>query len=68
MMKLIGAFMTVVLPHGYTASGRFCVPSQGAQDVIELPLNGSAARLDPQRLTLSAQRQWPLRLSGHLCA
>lgn len=28
-------------PHGYTASGSFCVPSQGAQDAIALPPNGS---------------------------
>jgi hypothetical protein len=28
-------------PHGYTASGSFCVPSQGAQDAIALPSNGS---------------------------
>jgi hypothetical protein len=28
-------------PHGYTASGSFCVPSQGAQEAIPLPPNGS---------------------------
>jgi hypothetical protein len=28
-------------PHGYTSSGSFCVPSQGAQDAIPLPPNGS---------------------------
>ncbi|HEY2526335.1 MAG TPA: hypothetical protein VGJ20_00035 [Xanthobacteraceae bacterium] len=29
-------------PHGYTASGSFCVPSQGAQDAIPLPQNGTS--------------------------
>lgn len=28
-------------PHGYTASGSFCVPRQGAQDAIPLPANGN---------------------------
>jgi hypothetical protein len=28
-------------PHGYTSSGSFCVPSQGAQDAIAKPSNGS---------------------------
>ena len=28
-------------PHGYTSSGSFCVPSQGAQDAIPLPPNGT---------------------------
>ncbi|HEY2533869.1 MAG TPA: hypothetical protein VGJ20_39095 [Xanthobacteraceae bacterium] len=28
-------------PHGYTASGSFCIPSQGAQEAIPLPPNGT---------------------------
>jgi len=28
-------------PHGYTSSGSFCVPSQGAQDAIPKPANGT---------------------------
>ena len=28
-------------PHGYSASGSFCVPRQGAQDAIPLPPNGN---------------------------
>jgi hypothetical protein len=28
-------------PHGYTSSGSFCVPSQGAQDAIPKPPNGT---------------------------
>jgi hypothetical protein len=28
-------------PHGYLASGSFCVPSQGAQDAVPKPPNGS---------------------------
>jgi hypothetical protein len=28
-------------PHGYTSSGSFWVPRQGAQDAIPLPANGS---------------------------
>ena len=28
-------------PHGYTSSGSFCVPSQGAQDAVPLPPNGT---------------------------
>jgi hypothetical protein len=28
-------------PHGYTSSGAFCIPSQGAQQAVPLPLNGS---------------------------
>jgi hypothetical protein len=28
-------------PHGYTTSGSFCVPSQGAQDAIAKPANGT---------------------------
>jgi hypothetical protein len=28
-------------PHGYTSSGSFCVPSQGAQDAVPKPANGS---------------------------
>ena len=44
-------------PHGYTASGSFCVPSQGAQDAIPLPLNGVPLGMDSQRQLLLAQRQ-----------
>jgi hypothetical protein len=28
-------------PHGYTSSGSFCVPREGAQDAIPLPPNGT---------------------------
>jgi hypothetical protein len=28
-------------PHGYTSSGAFCTPSQGAQDAIAKPPNGT---------------------------
>jgi hypothetical protein len=28
-------------PHGYAASGSFCVPRAGAQDAIPLPPNGT---------------------------
>ena len=28
-------------PHGYFSSGAFCMPSQGAQGAVPLPLNGS---------------------------
>jgi len=28
-------------PHGYLASGSYCVPSQGAQDAIPKPPNGT---------------------------
>jgi hypothetical protein len=28
-------------PHGYLASGSFCVPSQGAQDAVPKPPSGS---------------------------
>ena len=28
-------------PHGYTSSGSFCTPSQGAQDAIAKPANGT---------------------------
>jgi hypothetical protein len=28
-------------PHGFTWSGSFCVPAQGAQDAIAKPANGS---------------------------
>jgi hypothetical protein len=28
-------------PHGYLASGSYCVPSQGAQDAIAKPPNGT---------------------------
>ena len=28
-------------PHGYTSSGSFCVPSQGAQDAIAKPPGGT---------------------------
>jgi hypothetical protein len=28
-------------PHGYLASGSFCVPAQGAQDAIAMPPNGT---------------------------
>jgi hypothetical protein len=28
-------------PHGYTSSGSFCVPGQGAQDAIAKPANGT---------------------------
>jgi hypothetical protein len=28
-------------PHGYTSSGSFCVPSQGAQDAVPKPPSGS---------------------------
>jgi hypothetical protein len=28
-------------PHGWTSSGSFCTPSQGAQDAIAKPPNGS---------------------------
>jgi hypothetical protein len=28
-------------PHGYTTSGSFCVPSQGAQDAVAKPPNGT---------------------------
>jgi len=28
-------------PHGWTASGSYCLPSQGAQDAIAKPPNGS---------------------------
>jgi hypothetical protein len=28
-------------PHGYTSSGSFCVPSQGAQEAIAKPANGT---------------------------
>lgn len=27
-------------PHGYTSSGTYCVPAQGAQDSIPKPRNG----------------------------
>jgi hypothetical protein len=28
-------------PHGYTSSGTFCVPREGAQDAVPLPSNGT---------------------------
>jgi hypothetical protein len=28
-------------PHGYTSSGSYCVPSQGAQDAVPKPPNGT---------------------------
>ena len=28
-------------PHGYLASGSYCVPSQGAQDAVTKPPNGT---------------------------
>jgi hypothetical protein len=28
-------------PHGYTSSGSFCMPSQGAQDAIAKPASGN---------------------------
>jgi hypothetical protein len=28
-------------PHGYTSSGSFCAPREGAQDAIPLPPNGT---------------------------
>jgi hypothetical protein len=28
-------------PHGYTTSGSYCVPSQGAQDAVPKPPNGT---------------------------
>ena len=28
-------------PHGYTSSGSFCTPAQGAQDAVARPPNGS---------------------------
>jgi hypothetical protein len=28
-------------PHGYTSSGSYCVPSQGAQDAVAKPAKGS---------------------------
>jgi hypothetical protein len=28
-------------PHGYTSSGSFCVPAQGAQDAVPKPPNGT---------------------------
>jgi hypothetical protein len=28
-------------PHGYTSSGSFCVPREGAQDAIPKPPNGT---------------------------
>jgi hypothetical protein len=28
-------------PHGYTSSGSFCVPREGAQDAIPLPPTGT---------------------------
>jgi hypothetical protein len=28
-------------PHGYTSSGSYCVPGQGAQDAIPKPPNGT---------------------------
>jgi hypothetical protein len=28
-------------PHGYTSTGSFCVPREGAQDAIPLPPNGT---------------------------
>ena len=28
-------------PHGYTSSGSFCVPSQGASDALAKPPNGA---------------------------
>jgi len=28
-------------PHGYTSSGSFCVPSQGAQDAVAKPPGGT---------------------------
>jgi hypothetical protein len=28
-------------PHGYTSSGSFCVPAQGAQDAVAKPTSGS---------------------------
>jgi len=28
-------------PFGYTSSGAFCIPSQGAQQAVPLPPNGS---------------------------
>jgi hypothetical protein len=28
-------------PHGYTTSGSYCVPSQGAPDAIPKPANGT---------------------------
>jgi hypothetical protein len=33
-------------PHGYLASGSFCVPGQGAQDGIAKPPNGTCPRGD----------------------
>jgi hypothetical protein len=28
-------------PHGYSASGSFCVPREGAQDAVRVPSSGS---------------------------
>jgi hypothetical protein len=39
-------------PFGYTSSGAFCIPSQGAQTAVPLPLNGSC----PWGWTRKAQR------------
>jgi hypothetical protein len=42
--------------HGYTRTGSFCVPREGAQDAIP-PERNLPARMDPQRQLLPAQRQ-----------
>jgi hypothetical protein len=37
-------------PHGYTSSGSFCVPGQGAQDAIAKPrAAGAQPRRNPRR-------------------
>lgn len=34
-------FLSGSCPHGYTRSGSYCVPREGAQEAIPLPPNGT---------------------------
>jgi hypothetical protein len=54
-------------PHGWTSSGSFCVPSQGAQDAIAKPASGTC----PSGWTASgsyllAQRKHTPMIARHL--
>jgi hypothetical protein len=55
-------------PHGYTSSGSYCVPSQGAQDAVPKPANGTCPwgwtverELLPAQRTPAAVKLWICR-------
>jgi hypothetical protein len=53
-----------LLPARLYSSGSFCVPSQGAQDAIAKPANGTwSVRMDIERKLLFAQRRLSARIA-----